>query len=443
MIVTKGTGINVYNVIQQQMNSSFTLDGGPPSLFVYSWEARCCDPPSGPTGCYNTSVYNNQGLSYGAHTLKIYMFSYLGPNSYDGTKYCDFVFDYAVISTPTSSVISSLSTSSTVPFSTANPDSSNQHSKYVLLLPCGDKLLTSCSKKLSAAVGGAVGGAAAAMAVMLAVVCYRRRGYWHQRTHSEVDPEPTQSSFQPTTFVDNPLLNREAPHDWSPSSLLQEDTDLEASDIPPSAMMQKATTPLATDHAPTSSVTAGQYALPSKPEVDAAAHMTVTPNSIMPKITSAPMSAHVTGDIQGLSTNLLREDVNLATDNPSLSPTPPKSGLSSVVADAPASAAAPKQHSSLRQPSQPAETQANVHAFSTPSPVIPPARGSQMGTRLTEEQTDLVQRLITQNVPLVTVAGVMEGWLKSERPSESGEGSGSRNTPSAAHSENPPDYNFA
>ena len=382
MIVAKGTGINVYNVIQQQMNTSFAVDGGPPSSFVYSWNTRCCDPPSGPTGCYNTSVYNNQALSYGAHTLNIQMFSYLGPNSYPGTTYCDFVFDYAVISTPTStSAIPSLWTSSTaIPSSTAHPSPSNQQSKYVSLLLCGGKLLTSCSKKLPAAIGGALGGVAAVMAVILAVLCFRKSGYRHQRTHSEVDPEPIQSTFRPAAFVTYPSLNRDTPHDWSPSSLLPENTNLEGTDISPYAMSLKATT------------------------------------SLVP-------------------TNLLPEDIDLAPDNPSPSPIPSKPGL--PFAD-PTSSTAPSQHSSSLPP-QPVEVEANVRARVTPSAVIPAANSSKMSTCLTEEQTDLVQGLIKQNVPLTTVASVMEGWLKSERPSGDGEGSGGH---SGVGSENPPDYDF-
>ena len=41
MIVVKGTGINVYNMVRTQINSSFTLDRGPPSPFVYSWDTLC------------------------------------------------------------------------------------------------------------------------------------------------------------------------------------------------------------------------------------------------------------------------------------------------------------------------------------------------------------------------------------------------------------------
>jgi hypothetical protein len=56
-------------------------------------------------------------------------------------------------------------------------------------------------------------------------------------------------------------------------------------------------------------------------------------------------------------------------------------------------------------------------------------------TRLTEEQSELVQGLIRHNVPLVTVVGVMEGML---REGASGvEVSGSQTVGRAG---NPPDY---
>ena len=80
MIIAKGTGINVRNVIQVQMNASFTLDGYTPSVFAY--DTRCSDLPL--TGCYNVSVYNAQSLTYGAHILNITMLDYLGPGNTDG-----------------------------------------------------------------------------------------------------------------------------------------------------------------------------------------------------------------------------------------------------------------------------------------------------------------------------------------------------------------------
>ena len=66
-----------------------------------------------------------------------------------------------------------------------------------------------------------------------------------------------------------------------------------------------------------------------------------------------------------------------------------------------------------------------------------------MTARLTADQSELVQTLIGYNVPLVTVAGVMEELLRREGPSVSGDGSGSRMVLSAdvhPEAENPPDY---
>ena len=125
MIIAKGTGINVRNVIVFQMNASFTLDGGPPSVFAYSWDTRCYDGAL--TDCYNVSVYNAQSLTYGAHILNITMLTYYqdpGNTSY-GEYYSDFAFDYAVISTTTSTVIPSSANTS----STGNTGSSNQRSQ--------------------------------------------------------------------------------------------------------------------------------------------------------------------------------------------------------------------------------------------------------------------------------------------------------------------------
>ena len=65
-----------------------------------------------------------------------------------------------------------------------------------------------------------------------------------------------------------------------------------------------------------------------------------------------------------------------------------------------------------------------------------------MTARLTADQSELVQTLIGYNVPLVTVAGVMEELLRREGPSVSGDGSGGRVIQSDVHpeAENPPDY---
>ena len=71
------------------MNASFTLDGGTPTAFIYSWDTRCLGDQGSPTGCYNTSVYNAQSLNYGTHMLNITMLLYAG-NTFTGETYDDF-----------------------------------------------------------------------------------------------------------------------------------------------------------------------------------------------------------------------------------------------------------------------------------------------------------------------------------------------------------------
>ena len=129
MIVTKGTGINVYSIIRAQLNISFVLDGGSLSTFVYVYPYY----NGGTTGCYNTLVYNTQLLTYGTHSLNVtmltYTFTYTSPDSQQ--VYSDLFFDYAVISTS-----SSPTSSSVIPSSTGNFGPSSQPSQYVSLHPC-------------------------------------------------------------------------------------------------------------------------------------------------------------------------------------------------------------------------------------------------------------------------------------------------------------------
>jgi hypothetical protein len=450
MIVAKGTGINVYVVIREQMNTSFTLDRGLSSAFVYSWDARCLEyqyDVGGPTGCYNTSVYNAQSLNYGTHTLKIALFSYLGPNSYEGDLDSLFWFDYAVISTPTSS--------------SGHLMSSSQPPQYVSLPPCGGGLLTFNSNKLPVAIGGAVGGVAAVMAVVLAALYYRKRGYRHQRHPTEVDPEPIESSFRPntfSTFSTNPPLNRDPLRDWSPTSLLPEDTDLQSRKISPSLIPQKYGIQSATAHFPASSVadtSATRYTLSSKSsqsaEVETIAHTLINPSRVVPV---GKMSTHLTEDqsglVLGLPTSVLAGDVNLPIDDVVPPPLPSKPGICSeatVAAHVPRSSVAAtrtSQYSSSNEPRPPTEVETDSRASAIPSTVMPMATGSPVSARLTEEQSELVQGLIRHNVPLPTVVGAIEGMLRREGPSGSGEGTCSRLTQSNMRPEtdNPPDYDF-
>lgn len=310
------------------MNSSFTLDGSPPWWFVHPWDVQCWSD-GGLLGCYNTSVYSTgQSLTDGVHTLIITMFSYSGPNFYGGgtSGYNDFWFDYAVIYAPIS-------------------PSQQPHNKFIL----------------PAAIGGTVGGIAAVIAITLAVLYYRKRGYERQQPHAEVDPEPTQSSFQPTMFVTNPPLNRDTSYDWSPSSLLPGDTSLQNNDILPP-------------------------------------------------------------------------------------PVPPKSGIPSPTVHVPSPLVAVTEqgrHSSLGPSPQHAETATVARTYAN-SGSMPVGTSPITNTRLTEDQSELVQSLIRYNVPLVTVAGVMEGLLRREGPSGDSEGPGSHVAQNdvCLEAENPPDYDF-
>ena len=67
-----------------------------------------------------------------------------------------------------------------------------------------------------------------------------------------------------------------------------------------------------------------------------------------------------------------------------------------------------------------------------------------MGSRLTDEQSELVQGLLRHNVPLPAVVVAIEGMLRRDGPSGSGEDSGCQNTWHDGHQEgdNPPGYDF-
>ena len=190
------------------MDANFALDGAPPSAFTYDWESQCYTRD--PDGCYNMSVYNTQSLTYGTHVLNITMLTYQSPGiTLPGARYSDFWFDYAVIFT----------------------GSSNRWSQYVFLPPCSSDWLKCYSTQLVAVYSGTFGGGI--LIAVLIVFYYCKRRYQRQWPHAEVDLEPVQSSFQPTMFVTNTPLNRDALRDWSPTSLVQEDTDLHNSQISP------------------------------------------------------------------------------------------------------------------------------------------------------------------------------------------------------------------
>jgi hypothetical protein len=285
-------------------------------------------------------------------------------------------------------------------------------------------LLILHSKPLAATIGGAVGGV--------------------------IDPEPIDSWLLPNTkFSTNPSLNRDALHDWSPISLLPEDTDFQKDNISPPPVPSKSGIPSATVHALTSSTAAvrtDQYSTLSRPsqpaEAEAIWRASATP-SAMPTGMSCPKNIHLTEEqsepARGLPTSPLPKDVDLETNNISPSPVPLKSGIPSVAPHDPTSsaAAAESQHSSQLPPATESDTFA--HAFTTLGTVT--AVRSPMTTRLTEEQSELVQSLIQHNIRLTTVAGVMQDLLGRDEPLD-GEGSGSQVTQSEEHleAENPPDY---
>ena len=134
------------------------------------------------------------------------------------------------------------------------------------------------------------------------------------------------------------------------------------------------------------------------------------------------------------------ENAGLPTSDSSPSPIPPKSSMFNVPASS-AEAVQTSHHSSSKQPPQPAETGTAEHAFANPASMA--AGTSPMtNTGLTQEQSELVQDLIRHDIPLITVAGVMKGMLRTE--SGGGESSGSRVNQSDEHleTENPPDYDF-
>ena len=425
------------------MDASFALDGGSPSTFNYPWDTRCYEYSS---GCYNTSVYNAQSLTYGAHILNITMLSYLGPgNTFGGANFSDFWFDYAVISTATSppTIPSSAKLSSR-----GNTGSSNQQSQYVLLIPCSSKSLTSNSPRVAAAIGGAGGGI---LITFFTVLYYRKRRYQRQQPHAEVDLEPMESPFQPTTFVANPPLNQDALHDWSPTSLLPEETDLQNDNISPPPISPRSDTPSVPAHIPPPSLATENTQhilsnrLPRSADAEITAQTSITPNAVMASTTSALMSPHITEErsqlVQGAPTSPLTGDINLQNRDISSPPIPPKSDILSATAPVPTSsvAAADSLNSSLSPPPQPDTV---THTFTITSSAAT-ATGSPASAHLTEEQSELVQGLLKQNIPLPAVVGVMEGMLRREGPS-GGEASGSRIIQSdiSLEEDNPPDYDF-
>jgi len=269
------------------------------------------------------------------------------------------------------------------------------------------------------------------MAVVFAVKRYRKRGYRHRQPHPEIDPEPT--SFQPSTSTTNLPLNQDALHDWSPYSLLLEDTDSQTSDISPQPISLKSGLPPAAAHVPASSMAAASASqntlsskLPQSAGADTTAHIPVTHSTVMP--TSAHLTQGNTEIVQGSPQSLLSGDANSHPNVISSPLVPPKSGTTQIPPSLVA-AVETNQPSSLSPSSEPTEAERTANP---------------MSACLTEEQSELVQSLIRHNIPLPAVVGVMEGMLRSEGQLGSGMGSGSRITQSdgSLGPDNPPDYDF-
>jgi len=269
-----GTGINVYNVIREQLNISITVDENLPSTFVYS-NTSCFVPEIGsthPQGCYNVSVYNNQSLPYANHTLTIDMFTYIYSDISDALS--DFYFDYAVISSPSQSPSSSPRT----------------------------------HKPLAAAIGGALGGVVAVIAVMLAVLCYRKRNH-HRLTSAGTDGGPVEPSFQPNALTTTQPLQPDALHDWSPTTLVP-DTHRQTNHFSSSTLPSKSTIPseaTATAHIPTSPAV---VALPRN-QHSLSSHLPQTAAEPARATSSTGMSAGLTEEQSELVQGLIRHKVPL------------------------------------------------------------------------------------------------------------------------------------
>jgi len=128
-----------------------------------------------------------------------------------------------------------------------------------------------------------------------------------------------------------------------------------------------------------------------------------------------------------------------------LSPTrPSKVTATANVPTSSMSATLQSQNFSSSQLHQPAEAEAIARAFvaSTHTPMVTHPAGTP--TYFTEQQTELVQSMIRNNVSISAVAGVIEGMLRREGLSGSGEGSSNVTTQrdGRVEAENPPGYSF-
>ena len=109
------------------------------------------------------------------------------------------------------------------------------------------------------------------------------------------------------------------------------------------------------------------------------------------------------------------EGVRLYADSPYLGVMTSSHSSASTAARVPTSSVATmvvNQNSPSNQLSHPAEVEATTRTLVAPSFVSPAGTSLPMSARLTEDQSELLQGLIRQNIPLPAVVGVMEGMLR-------------------------------
>jgi hypothetical protein len=88
------------------INFQVSIDGGAQAQYHF-------DGPCGDCHTFNISVYDNQSLQFGSHTLVLTLLNATGINRalYPNENSTDFSFDYAVVTSPTAPAASTTSTS--------------------------------------------------------------------------------------------------------------------------------------------------------------------------------------------------------------------------------------------------------------------------------------------------------------------------------------------
>jgi hypothetical protein len=99
-------------VLDWAMNFQVSIDGGPQTQFQFNGVCTSC------AKTFNFSVYDNQSLLPGSHTLSLTLLNATGTNRFpsigDDTNLTVFYFDYAVIN-GTNSMAQTPTTSTTPP----------------------------------------------------------------------------------------------------------------------------------------------------------------------------------------------------------------------------------------------------------------------------------------------------------------------------------------